>query len=514
MNEEFPAYAGPLAFFKKHYNGDYSLARSYWINNTLVSWFAPLLGLLLLPWLAQNFAARYASMSLLLITSLGVVAWFWAVAGTWASAGKHVARAGAGFWASAAKVMIVLSCIKTFGDVATISPMLIEHLEVASGHQLGPTVTLEVLADGKSIRLSGGINDGSAKQLSKALELAPAIKTVLLSSSGGWVREGAMLANVIDSHGLNTYVESHCASACTIAFLAGKSRAADPAAKIGFHSLSFIGGSKGVMTQDEADATMSAYAKAGLPKAFITKIVDTSADQMWYPTHDEMLRAGVFTRKSFGGESAALASLVKTYPELDAGFRKIPLYASIAEKQPDAYKRIIDSAWAMMEQGKSDADVMTVARTEITKMAVKLLPLASNETLIAYTGLLYDQIRHISNVDTNACVEMIFPSGAGINSASFLSKELQKRELDLMFRVVNEADKSRAIKVNDEQVEAAIGPLLVDLSEEEMAAIGSKEARDKDLDVACSAVVKYLGALNRLPSANKVLTLRIIYSSN
>jgi len=514
MNEEFPAYAGPLVFFKRHYNGDYSLARSYWVNNTLVSWFAPLLGLLLLPWLAENFATRYASIGVLLITTFGVLAWFWAVSGTWASASKHVKRGGSGFWANAAKAMIVLGCIKTFGDIAKMTPVLMEHVQVASGHQLGPTVTLEVLADGKSIRLSGGINDGAAKQLSNALEIAPAVKTVLLASSGGWVREGALLAKVIVAHGLNTYVESNCASACTIAFLAGSSRAADPAARIGFHSLSFIGSDKEKMTKDEGDATMHAYARAGLPQAFIKKIIDTSAEDMWYPTHDEMLRAGVFTRKSLGGESSALASRFKNYPELDTEFKKIPLYALIAQKQSESYKKIVDSAWTMMEQGKSDAEVMMAARTEVTQMAVKLLPLAANETLVAYANLLYEQILYISKADANACVEMIFPSNAAINSASFLSKDLQKRELDLMYRVVDEADNSRAIKVSDEQVGAAIGPLLASLSDGELAAMESKAARDKDIEVACSAAVKYLGALSRLPLSTKARTFRIIYSSN
>ncbi len=422
MYVEVPEYAGPLAFFKRHYNGDYSLGRSYWVNNTLVAWFAPLLGLLLLPWLSENFASRYASMGVVLITTFGVVAWFWAVAGTWASASKHVQRGGTGFWANAAKV--------------------------------------------------------------------------------------------IESHGLNTYVESHCASACTIAFLAGLSRAADPASKIGFHSVGFVGGNKSVMTKEEGDATMAAYAKAGLPQAFIQKIVSTSSDQMWYPTHDEMLRAGVFTRTSLGGESAALASLVKTYPALDAEFRKVPLFGLIADKQADSYKRILDSAWAMVEQGKSDADVITAARAEVTKLAGKLIPLASNETLAAYSSLLYEQISHISKLDSKACVELIFPSGAGINTASFLSKELQKRELDLMFRVVNEADASRVIKVTDKQVDAVVGPLLEDMSEAELAAVASKEARDKDLNAACSAGVKYLGAINRLPVADKARTMRVLYSGN
>jgi hypothetical protein len=276
----------------------------------------------------------------------------------------------------------------------------------------------------------------------------------------------------------------------------------------------FVGGNKSVMTKEEGDATMAAYAKAGLPQAFIKKIVSTPSDQMWYPSHDEMLRAGVFTRKSLGGESAALASLVKTYPALDAEFRKVPLFALIAYKQADSYKRILDSAWAMVEQGKSDADVITAARAEVTVLAGKLIPLASNETLAAYSVLLYEQISHISKLDSKACVELIFPSGAGINTASFLSKELQKRELDLMFRVVNEADASRAIKVTEKQVDAVVGPLLEDMSATELASIASKEARGKDLNAACSAGVKYLGAINSLPAADKARTMRVLYSGN
>ena len=67
-------YSGPFAFFKRHFNGDYSLGRSYWINTFLISMIAPLLGILMLPWLGENFPARYSSAGVLLITALGIVA--------------------------------------------------------------------------------------------------------------------------------------------------------------------------------------------------------------------------------------------------------------------------------------------------------------------------------------------------------------------------------------------------------------------------------------------------------
>ncbi|MGJ4748744.1 hypothetical protein ACQV5M_20455, partial [Leptospira sp. SA-E8] len=197
------------------------LGRSYWANTLLVSLFAHVLGLMLLPWLNANFPARYGSTGFLAITTFGVVAWTWAVAGTWASANKHAQRGGKPGWAIAAKVVIVLGVLRTFGDIATMMPVLKEHARVASGVQLGPDTVLEMRTDGRSILLSGGINDGSADQLDKALQVAPSVATVVLSSNGGWIREGAMLADVIRKRGLNTYVEGTCESACTIAFLAG-----------------------------------------------------------------------------------------------------------------------------------------------------------------------------------------------------------------------------------------------------------------------------------------------------
>ena len=231
-----PEYKGPLTFFRRHYNGDYSLGRSYWVNTALVSLFAPVVGLMLLPWLGENFPARYGSTGFLLVTTLGIVAWFWAGAGTWASANKHVQRGGKSGWASAAKLMIVLGVLKTFGDVGNMMPILQEHIRVAAGAQLGPSTRLELRADGRSVLLSGGINDESAEQLEKALLMAPSVTTVVLSSEGGWIREGQMLADVIRKRRLNTYVEGYCASACTIAFLAGVERAAAPPARIGFHA--------------------------------------------------------------------------------------------------------------------------------------------------------------------------------------------------------------------------------------------------------------------------------------
>jgi ATP-dependent protease ClpP protease subunit len=239
---------------------------------------------------------------------------------TWAAANKQVERGRKPGWPAAAKLVLMFGVLGTFGHCATITPVLLERAIVATGDQPGQPPTLEVRAGGRSILLAGGINDGIAEQLDAALQVAPAVTTVVLSSNGGWVSEAESLANVIRKRGLNTYVEGHCASACTIVFLAGKEREAAASAKIGFHS-GRVFGSMGIFYDEKNDQLRVLYQNAGLPDAFVRQAINTPSQKMWYPTHEDLRSAGVLTRTSTEGETAALSTAVRSKVALIAGFK-------------------------------------------------------------------------------------------------------------------------------------------------------------------------------------------------
>ena len=510
-----PQYTGPLAFFRQHYNGDYSLARSYWVNTLLVSLFAPVVGIMLLPWLDENFPARYGSTGLLFITTLGVLAWFWAVAGTWASANKHVQRGGKSGWATAAKFMIALGVLRTFGDVGNMMPTLQEHIRVAGGAQPGPSTTLELRADGRSILLSGGINNGSAEQLDKALQLAPSVTTVVFSSRGGWVREGQMLADVIRKRGLNTYVEGYCASACTIAFLAGRERAAAPAARIGFHASRSVGSTDARPSSEETAQLRTLYREAGLPDSFVRQVIDTPHDKMWRPSHEVLLSAGVLTRRSMGGETAAMSTSVRSKEALIADFKKIELFALLAERSPKDFDSLMVVAWGKMQQGATDAEVTTAARAQLTAVLPRFLPLASDETLVAYQALMLEQLEALRERDVSACVEMAFPSGRPMNVVGNLPPELTKREIILMTTMLREADAARGIKPSQKAVERVAQRAAAGMSQEQLAVFSDEGARQRSPPVlACNAAINFFAGLNRIPAAERGSALRVLYAGN
>ena len=285
-------HKGPFGFLRRHWNGEYSLARSYWINNFLIALFAPGLGLLLCPLLSDR-PARFGAGVTLLVTALGYASWVWAVRGTWISATKQTA-AGRG-WGGVAKVMIVLGALRIAGNLGNQGSALAELGATLLGKQAGPPYRIRLSRDGESIKVTGGMNDGVADALAAALDRAPSVKTVIFDSPGGWRREGRLVAAVISQRGLATHVDGRCSSACTLAFLAGKERTLGPHGRLGFHQVRSIGRST-LGRYLDIGRTRSLYESVGLPTDFVEKVVATPAEKMWYPTEAELRAAHVITR--------------------------------------------------------------------------------------------------------------------------------------------------------------------------------------------------------------------------
>lgn len=510
----YPEYKGPLAFFRRHYNGDYSLARSYWINTFLVSAFAPALGVALLPWLGNNAPARYGAIAFLFVTTLGIVAWFWAVSGTWASANKHEARGGKPGWATAAKVVICLGLFRTLGEIGAALPTVKALYPVAIGQQLGPETRLQVRSDGRSILLSGGINDGSAEQLEAALKKAPTVATVVLASAGGWVREGEMLADVIRKRRLSTYVENYCASACTIAFLAGKERAAAPFAKIGFHASRSVGNVRGKPNLEDTVRLRKIYRDAGLPAPFIAQAIDTPHETMWHPSHDELLAAGVVTRTSLGGETTAMSTDFRSKAALVAYFRKAELFELMAKRFPADFERVITAAWQKTQKGATDAEVLVAARKELIAKLPQLVALASDDTVLAYHALTLEQLEALQSRDTAACVEMAFPSGKHMNILTNMPPELRQRDGVLVLRALREADGARRIKPGPHELARIAERAARNMKSVHRVVLADEAVRkNSEPGLACASAIAFTAGLNAFPPSERAYALRVMFTS-
>jgi len=163
--------------------------------------------------------------------------------------------------------------------------------------------TLQYTHGGYHIRLVNGDSDleirgpmgyGLTETVQKTLEQAPWIKRIHLNSPGGLMDEGRKLHDLIRARHLDTYSERGCYSACTLAFVAGKERTIHAQAKLGFHRPCLLGWDTRSM-QAEIELAKRYYMSAGVAEEFVARVQNTPHDQIWFPSPEELLAAGVIT---------------------------------------------------------------------------------------------------------------------------------------------------------------------------------------------------------------------------
>jgi len=281
-------------FILRHWRGHLSLPKSWFLVGgalSMVFVWVLLLGVL---------AVEYGSTSLRLIAGTWVAFFalflalrIWAGVGIWRSAGKHVARGGQELWANIARVLLVLGVLASLGQARSYGLQMWEFGQLAAGRDtLGNPARIEISKNKREITIRGTLTAGTADRFEEVARGAPALSSIRLESNGGRIFEAQRLAEYVRSHRLSTRVGRDCQSACTLVLLAGETRYADPDARIGFHQPDFPG-----FTEDQRQAAIEAnaqeYIAGGMDPQFVERAMRTPPNDMWFPSHDELVQARV-----------------------------------------------------------------------------------------------------------------------------------------------------------------------------------------------------------------------------
>lgn len=217
-----------------------------------------------------------------------------------------------------------------------------------------------VSADKTIIQLVGQIEQGVANRLAEALEANPNVKTLVLTSEGGLLIEGAGLAHLVRKYNLNTHVEILCASACTFPLLAGKIRSMAPGASVGFHQAStFISPilASGAQTADEPGSRMmqNVYAGAKLGQPFIDKALSTPPNDLWFPDTAMLLANAVITRTASPDEFPFALGSWTSVGDFIRELNRDPLWIAARDGKPEHYRMALAAGWNAAANDKDKA---------------------------------------------------------------------------------------------------------------------------------------------------------------
>jgi len=283
--------------FLRHYLGDHfrgklSLAVSFWVNFIVLALALYLAGATLHDLAAAD--RRYVSAFLAFIL-LNTVIYAWQVGGVWRATERALQEHVWFFWVRGAQLVVVLSVALILGQFLAFAHLATRKEPPDAGLEPGRGYTLTLSPDAGMVELSGTIGFGITHDMTRLLAGHGSVHSVSLNSPGGLVSEARGLAKLVARHGLATYSAGTCSSACTQVYISGERRFLGPRARLGFHSYRLDSPYSGIfmdpVTEQRNDLTL--FRERSVVAGFLDRILATPPDTIWYPTHEELLAAGV-----------------------------------------------------------------------------------------------------------------------------------------------------------------------------------------------------------------------------
>ncbi len=285
-----------LQYLRDHFQGRLSLAVSFWINFIALAALLHLAGTRLREAVSGDPGATFL-IALLWFLGINVAIYAWQVRGVWRASERALLDYANSLWVRGAQGIVLLSLIGVFGQALEV--VRLGHLRhgppPAPDARTEPAYVLELSGDGSVVQLTGAIHFGVTRDLGVLLEQHPMVRTLDLDSDGGLVSEGRGVARLIARYGLATHVRANCSSACTLAYMSGVQRHLGPRARLGFHSYRLDSPYLPIFIDpaEELRKDLVLFRSRGIEPAFLERVFATPHTDMWFPTHDELLSAGV-----------------------------------------------------------------------------------------------------------------------------------------------------------------------------------------------------------------------------
>ena len=273
-------------FIKRHWLGQYPL---------LLTLLLTVLVLRLTLGQVQSVIPAIAMLPWMVFTLVIMV---WQVVGTFRAGDRYLQETGS---------IILYWCLYFFliVNVVLTGLQLADFLSQNSVRQQASAVTSQVHNDklplsrgGTAVTVSGDFSWDLRAAFLRTINANTSVNTVILSSDGGLVFTGRALALTISERGFSTHVESHCYSACTLAFMAGRHRTMHADAKLGFHRyrLDNANQTHGVSVEEELLVDRAHFSKNGISEEFLNQLFIANHNDIWIPDRQTLINAGVLTQ--------------------------------------------------------------------------------------------------------------------------------------------------------------------------------------------------------------------------
>lgn len=460
-----------INYIRKHWRGELSLAVSFWINLFLLNIVILLLWTLLGYSEILKNPVTSACVIIIFIAFALFVVYPWQIIGLWRSCNRHIKIYGKHFWARTAQVLVVLGIIGTLLNLNSYWPTYKSLFRLAFVKEEYESYTIKLEKNDTLIHLQGGLGFGVSKEISKILKKNPRIEGIILDSIGGRIYEGRELAKLISAYSLDTYSLKGCYSAATIAFIAGEKRFLGIGANLAYHQyhMDYEGLDAYADMKEEQAKDLLLFRQQGVKSEFLERLFETSSDDLWYPTIDEMLDAGVIHGVVNPSDLLPVDYRVssKDFNEGIEGIFEIPVYKTIQLYEPDVYRQINAVLYDQFEKGATQIELRRSLANIIHPLAFAALSRTSDEALIQFTQAVIVHLKKLKEVDPILGLKALYPKQYGsVSFSEYFSRDEPNPMIEALNKIIVDAYEKNNPPVDTEAAELLVEVLVFELGED------------------------------------------------
>ena len=182
----------------------------------------------------------------------------------------------------------------------------------------GNTLTFDMTVEDPKHKFTGQLEMYDSSEIAGYLFDYPEIKTLRITGPGGFAPAAREIADKLVRFEIDSVAFGDCNSACATIFLAGKSRTLEPNATLGFHrqwvdklqekkyfnamretkgwkdEFDYLGWVYDVLVDNLVNDIRFMQSR-GVNLEFIFRTLETDSFDMWKPSREELLTAGVIS---------------------------------------------------------------------------------------------------------------------------------------------------------------------------------------------------------------------------
>ncbi len=507
-----PAAAPQTGYFTRHWRGELSLVRSFWVNNMLLATPLALALTGLMSWIgAKGDSLQVSAIAVLVGMPLLLGLDIWCLVGAWRAAAHYLREQGSLLWGWLARLVLALGALQLLASVLFgLLPNLGEFWQMARGIDPIGQAKFALSADGRSLRLEGviGMGDGERLRMLLASDAARGLKRVELESPGGRVREAERMAQAVKQHGHAVRAVGTCASACTLVFLAGSPRQLSPEGQLGFHRASTRTYNP-VFDELANQQLAQTYRELGLPQPMIDKTLDTPARHMWFvPRADLQAHALIAPSPQTLAVPLPAAGETTTLADFDDALRQHPVWEALERRSPGMVAAVAQRMWDTRQAGAPDDAVQASALTPLARQMPDLINGTDGVLRRRYVQLVSGQLKALRAPPAADCRGLM---DGRLGTRGQLPEELQAREAQWILEAARGAPPRWVPRppsgIEVEVLDRTVGRAALGLLSRLWA-----DAPDGPASTAgCDAAIALLDRLPAQPPARRELAERLLF---